>query len=95
MGLIMLGAGNEETFDEMLQYIHKTQNEKIIRRLAISIPFIICTAKKSKLTSGSKSYCKTKILYLVMVVFIPLLWLITLLVTTKLSAAYFILLLVM
>ncbi|CAO3657434.1 unnamed protein product [Mucor hiemalis] len=41
MGLIMLGTGNEEAIDEMLQYAHETQHEKIIRGLAIGIPFIM------------------------------------------------------
>ncbi|KAI7905634.1 armadillo-type protein [Cokeromyces recurvatus] len=41
MGLIMLGTGNEEAIEEMLQYAHETQHEKIIRGLAIGIPFIM------------------------------------------------------
>ncbi|GAA5797348.1 armadillo-type protein [Helicostylum pulchrum] len=41
MGLIMLGTGNEEVIDEMLQYAHETQHEKIIRGLAIGMPFIM------------------------------------------------------
>ncbi|GAA5807641.1 hypothetical protein MFLAVUS_001011 [Mucor flavus] len=41
MGLIMLGTGNEEAIDEMLQYAHETQHEKIIRGLAIGMPFIM------------------------------------------------------
>ncbi|OBZ82826.1 26S proteasome non-ATPase regulatory subunit 1 [Choanephora cucurbitarum] len=41
MGLIMLGTGNLEAIDEMLQYAHETQHEKIIRGLAIGIPFIM------------------------------------------------------
>ncbi|KAI8977190.1 armadillo-type protein [Mycotypha africana] len=41
MGLIMLGTGNETAVDEMLQYAHETQHEKIIRGLAIGIPFIM------------------------------------------------------
>ncbi|KAG2199130.1 hypothetical protein INT47_009869 [Mucor saturninus] len=41
MGLIMLGTGNEEAIEEMLQYAHETQHEKIIRGLAIGMPFIM------------------------------------------------------
>ncbi|GAN10768.1 26S proteasome non-ATPase regulatory subunit 1 [Mucor ambiguus] len=41
MGLIMLGTGNEEAIEDMLQYAHETQHEKIIRGLAIGIPFIM------------------------------------------------------
>ncbi|KAI8080599.1 armadillo-type protein [Thamnidium elegans] len=41
MGLIMLGTGNKEAIDEMLQYAHETQHEKIIRGLAIGMPFIM------------------------------------------------------
>ena len=41
MGLIMLGTGNEEAVEDMLQYAHETQHEKIIRGLAIGIPFIM------------------------------------------------------
>ncbi|KAI8097880.1 armadillo-type protein [Gilbertella persicaria] len=41
MGLIMLGTGNMEAVEEMLQYAHETQHEKIIRGLAIGIPFIM------------------------------------------------------
>ncbi|KAI8327260.1 armadillo-type protein [Blakeslea trispora] len=41
MGLIMLGTANLEAIDEMLQYAHETQHEKIIRGLAIGIPFIM------------------------------------------------------
>ena len=40
MGLVMLGSGSTEAIDEMLQYAHETQHEKIIRGLAIGIAFI-------------------------------------------------------
>lgn len=40
MGLVMLGSGSEEVIDEMLQYAHETQHEKIIRGLAVGIAFI-------------------------------------------------------
>ena len=37
MGLVMLGSGGQRFADEMLQYAHETQHEKIIRGLAIGI----------------------------------------------------------
>lgn len=40
MGLVMLGSGNERALEEMLQYAHETQHEKIIRGLAIGIAFL-------------------------------------------------------
>jgi len=40
MGLVMLGSGGQRFADEMLQYAHETQHEKIIRGLAIGIAFI-------------------------------------------------------
>ncbi|KAI8983856.1 armadillo-type protein [Pilobolus umbonatus] len=41
MGLIMLGTAHEEAIEEMLQYAHETQHEKIIRGLAIGMSFIM------------------------------------------------------
>ncbi|KAI9248920.1 armadillo-type protein [Sporodiniella umbellata] len=41
MGLVMLGTANEEALEEMLQYAHETQHEKIIRGLAIGMSFIM------------------------------------------------------
>ncbi|GJJ08770.1 hypothetical protein Clacol_002989 [Clathrus columnatus] len=40
MGLVKLGSGAEDCSDEMLQYAHETQHEKIIRGLAIGMAFI-------------------------------------------------------
>ncbi|CAH7676109.1 26S proteasome non-ATPase regulatory subunit 1 [Phakopsora pachyrhizi] len=40
MGLLMLGSGSTKALDEMLQYAHETQHEKIIRGLAIGISLI-------------------------------------------------------
>ncbi len=40
MGLVMLGSGSGEAVEEMLQYAHETQHEKIIRGLAVGIGFI-------------------------------------------------------
>lgn len=31
MGLVMLGTGNSEAIEEMVNYAHETQHEKIIR----------------------------------------------------------------
>jgi hypothetical protein len=41
MGLVMLGSGSEKALDEMLQYAHETQHEKIIRGLAVGIGFLM------------------------------------------------------
>jgi len=41
MGLIMLGTGSQRALDEMLQYAHETQHEKIIRGLAIGLSFLM------------------------------------------------------
>lgn len=41
MGLVMLGSGQKEAIDEMLQYAHETQHEKIVRGLAIGLGLIM------------------------------------------------------
>ncbi|KAL7274550.1 proteasome regulatory particle base subunit [Rhizina undulata] len=41
MGLVMLGTGNATAFDDMIQYAHETQHEKIIRGLAMGIALIM------------------------------------------------------
>ncbi|KAF7725612.1 proteasome regulatory particle base subunit [Apophysomyces ossiformis] len=41
MGLVMLGTASQEAIEEMLQYAHETQHEKIIRGLAVGISFIM------------------------------------------------------
>ncbi|SCV74944.1 BQ2448_7973 [Microbotryum intermedium] len=41
MGLVMLGTASEKALDEMLQYAHETQHEKIIRGLAVGISFLM------------------------------------------------------
>ncbi|KZV92476.1 26S proteasome regulatory complex, non-ATPase subcomplex, Rpn2/Psmd1 subunit [Exidia glandulosa HHB12029] len=40
MGLVMLGSGGQRFADEMLQYAHDTQHEKIIRGLALGVAFL-------------------------------------------------------
>lgn len=40
MGLVMVGSKNEEAEQEMLQYAHDTQHEKIIRSLAMGIALL-------------------------------------------------------
>lgn len=37
----MLGSANEKAIEEMLQYAHETQHEKIIRGLALGIALIM------------------------------------------------------
>ncbi|KAI8338087.1 armadillo-type protein [Chlamydoabsidia padenii] len=41
MGLVKLGTASEEAIEEMLQYAHETQHEKIIRGLAVGISLIM------------------------------------------------------
>ncbi|PSN69845.1 26S proteasome regulatory complex, non-ATPase subcomplex, Rpn2/Psmd1 subunit [Corynespora cassiicola Philippines] len=41
MGLVMLGTGNIKALDEMIQYAHDTQHEKIVRGLAIGMALIM------------------------------------------------------
>ena len=41
MGLIMLGTGNIKALEEMIQYAHETQHEKIVRGLAMGMALIM------------------------------------------------------
>lgn len=41
MGLVMIGTASQKALEEMLQYAHETQHEKIIRGLAIGIAFLM------------------------------------------------------
>ena len=41
IGLVMLGTGSQKALDEMLQYAHETQHEKIIRGLAVGISLLM------------------------------------------------------
>ena len=41
MGLIMLGTGNIKALEEMIQYAHDTQHEKIVRGLALGMALIV------------------------------------------------------
>ncbi|KAJ3223641.1 proteasome regulatory particle base subunit [Clydaea vesicula] len=41
MGLVMLGTASAKAVDEMIQYAHETQHEKIIRGLAVGISMIM------------------------------------------------------
>jgi 26S proteasome regulatory subunit N2 len=41
MGLVMLGSGSAKAIEEMVQYAHDTQHEKIIRGLSIGIAMIM------------------------------------------------------
>ncbi|CAO1615156.1 unnamed protein product [Sympodiomycopsis kandeliae] len=40
MGMVMLGTASEKAVEEMLQYAHETQHEKIIRGLAIGLALL-------------------------------------------------------
>jgi 26S proteasome regulatory subunit N2 len=41
MGLVMLGTGNFKALDDMIQYAHDTQHEKIVRGLALGMALIM------------------------------------------------------
>ena len=41
LGLVMLGTGNVKLLEEMVQYAHETQHEKIVRGLAMGIALIM------------------------------------------------------
>jgi 26S proteasome regulatory subunit N2 len=41
MGLVMLGTGNIKALEEMIQYAHDTQHEKIVRGLAMGMALIM------------------------------------------------------
>ena len=41
MGLIMLGTGNIKVLEDMIQYAHETQHEKIVRGLALGMALIM------------------------------------------------------
>lgn len=41
MGLVMLGSGNTTILDELLQYAHETQHERIIRGLSIGMALLM------------------------------------------------------
>ncbi|KAF8442751.1 armadillo-type protein [Terfezia claveryi] len=41
MGLVMLGTGNIKALEDMIQYSHETQHEKIIRGLAVGMALIM------------------------------------------------------
>ncbi|KAI1950991.1 proteasome regulatory particle base subunit [Ophidiomyces ophidiicola] len=41
MGLVMLGTGNMKALEDMIQYSHETQHEKIIRGLAMGMALIM------------------------------------------------------
>ena len=40
MGLLMLGTGSERAIEEMLQYAHETQHEKIVRGLLMGVALL-------------------------------------------------------
>ena len=41
MGLIMLGTGNIQALEDMIQYAHDTQHEKIVRGLALGMALVM------------------------------------------------------
>lgn len=41
MGLVMLGTGNIQALEDMIQYAHETQHEKIVRGLAMGMALIM------------------------------------------------------
>lgn len=47
MGLIMLGSGNLKALEDMIQYAHDTQHEKIVRGLALGMALIMYGRQES------------------------------------------------
>ncbi|RMZ88669.1 hypothetical protein DV736_g4094, partial [Chaetothyriales sp. CBS 134916] len=41
MGLVMLGSGNTKVLEDMIQYAHETQHEKIVHGLAVGMALIM------------------------------------------------------
>ncbi|KAI9674873.1 MAG: proteasome regulatory particle base subunit [Trizodia sp. TS-e1964] len=47
MGLVMLGTGNIKVLEDMIQYAHDTQHEKIVRGLAIGMALIMYSRQEA------------------------------------------------
>lgn len=47
MGLVMLGTGNVKALDDMIQYAHETQHEKIVRGLAMGMSLIVYSRQEA------------------------------------------------
>lgn len=54
MGLVMLGTGNIKALEDMIQYAHDTQHEKIVRGLAMGMALIMYARAEAadELTNG-------------------------------------------
>ncbi|CZT18509.1 probable 26S proteasome regulatory complex, subunit RPN2/PSMD1 [Ramularia collo-cygni] len=54
MGLVMLGSGNTKALEDMIQYAHDTQHEKIVRGLALGMSLIMYNRQEAadELISG-------------------------------------------
>lgn len=54
MGLVMLGTGNIKALEDMIQYAHETQHEKIIRGLAMGMALVMYARQEAadELISG-------------------------------------------
>jgi 26S proteasome regulatory subunit N2 len=54
MGLVMLGTGNIKVLEDMIQYAHDTQHEKIIRGLALGMALVMYARQEAadELISG-------------------------------------------
>lgn len=60
MGLVMLGTASPKAVDEMLQYAHETQHEKIIRGLALGLAFL-CYGKQEEAEDLIETLCADKV----------------------------------
>ncbi|RAQ70150.1 hypothetical protein COH21_007554 [Aspergillus flavus] len=47
MGLVMLGTGNMRALEDMIQYAHETQHEKIVRGLAMGMALIMYSRQEA------------------------------------------------
>ena len=54
MGLVMLGTGNIKALEDMIQYAHDTQHEKIVRGLALGMALVMYARQEAadELISG-------------------------------------------
>jgi 26S proteasome regulatory subunit N2 len=62
MGLVMLGTASKTAIEEMLQYAHETQHEKIIRGLSIGMSLIMY-GQEENADAMIEQLCSDKVLY--------------------------------
>jgi 26S proteasome regulatory subunit N2 len=68
MGLVHVGSANAKAIDEMLQYAHETQHEKIIRGLAVGVALIMY-GKEEAADVLIEQLCLDKVCFIILVLF--------------------------